>query len=73
MVAQIDALKSNNAWVLIELPAGKQPIGCKWVYKCKLKSDGTLERYKGVWLQKGIVNVREWTTLILFLMLPSTQ
>lgn len=27
----------------MELPAGKKPFPCKWVYKVKLKSDGSLE------------------------------
>jgi hypothetical protein len=29
-----------------DLPKGKKAIGCKWVYKIKYKSDGTLERHK---------------------------
>ena len=28
------------------LPPSKVPIGCKWVYKVKLKADGSVERYK---------------------------
>uniref|UniRef100_A0A2N9G1L7 Conserved oligomeric Golgi complex subunit 6 n=1 Tax=Fagus sylvatica TaxID=28930 RepID=A0A2N9G1L7_FAGSY len=46
MQAELQAFKANNTWVLTDLPVGKQAIGCKWVYKIKLKSDGTLERYK---------------------------
>lgn len=30
----------------MEIPAGKNAIGCKWVYKIKYKSDSTIERYK---------------------------
>jgi hypothetical protein len=35
----------NNTWILTSLPPGKKAIGCKWVYKVKLKSDGSVERY----------------------------
>ena len=35
------------------LTPGKKPIGCKWVYKIKLKSDGTLECYKACLVAKG--------------------
>ena len=32
--------------VLQDLPQGKKPISCKWVYKVKYNSNGTLQRYK---------------------------
>uniref|UniRef100_A0A2N9IX21 Reverse transcriptase Ty1/copia-type domain-containing protein n=1 Tax=Fagus sylvatica TaxID=28930 RepID=A0A2N9IX21_FAGSY len=44
MQAEIHALETNQTWSLTSLPHGKIPIGCKWVYKVKLRSDGTLER-----------------------------
>ncbi|KAL4341630.1 hypothetical protein GQ457_08G017410 [Hibiscus cannabinus] len=46
MEEEIQALERNNTWDLVPLPPGKKTIGCKWVYKTKLKADGTLERYK---------------------------
>ncbi|GJT70103.1 retrovirus-related pol polyprotein from transposon RE2 [Tanacetum coccineum] len=46
MKAEIDALESNGPWELVTLPPGKKAIGCKWVYKTKYISDGTVERHK---------------------------
>uniref|UniRef100_A0A2N9FFN8 Reverse transcriptase Ty1/copia-type domain-containing protein n=1 Tax=Fagus sylvatica TaxID=28930 RepID=A0A2N9FFN8_FAGSY len=39
--------------ILTTLPEGKQPISCKWVYKVKLKADGSLKRYKVRLVAKG--------------------
>ncbi|GKB02969.1 zinc finger, CCHC-type containing protein, partial [Tanacetum coccineum] len=36
----------NNTWVLADLPPGCKPLGCKWIFKRKLKVDGTIENFK---------------------------
>jgi hypothetical protein len=53
MAAQIHALEANNTWLLTDLPPNKRPIGCKWVYKVKLKANGEVERYKARLVAKG--------------------
>lgn len=42
MNAELAALEQNNTWELTALPPGKRPIGSKWVYKLKLKTDGNM-------------------------------
>ena len=50
MDKEIEALEINNTWTLVPLPLGKCPIGYKWVYKVKYLPNGTIERYKLVYL-----------------------
>jgi hypothetical protein len=38
---------------LTELPKHKNPIGCKWIYKLKFKSDGSIDKYKVRLVAKG--------------------
>ena len=37
------------------MPHGKSAIGCKWIYKIKAKSDGSIKRYKARLVAKGYV------------------
>ena len=53
MKQEIDALELNQTWDLVPLPVDKKPIGCKWVYKTKLKPDGRIEKYKARLVAKG--------------------
>ena len=46
MKVEYDALMKNKMWTLVELPLNKKPIGRKWVYCTKFKSDGTIEKNK---------------------------
>lgn len=53
MATEIQALELNNTWYVVPLPSNKQAVGCKWVFKIKYKSDGTMERYKSRLVAKG--------------------
>ncbi|GMP80286.1 hypothetical protein CsSME_00035440 [Camellia sinensis var. sinensis] len=53
MIEEMKALRKNGTWELTELPPGKRPVGCKWVYTVKHKADGSIERYKARLVAKG--------------------
>ncbi|CAL0329743.1 unnamed protein product [Lupinus luteus] len=50
---ELDALRSNETWVITSLPNDKKAIGCKWIFKVKYKADGSIERYKARLVAKG--------------------
>ena len=50
---EMASLRTNNTWVLVDLPQGSKPIGCKWVFKRKLKPDGSIDKYKARLVAKG--------------------
>jgi len=47
------ALMRNKTWHLVPPSAGRNIIDCKWVYKIKRKSDGSIDRYKARLVAKG--------------------
>ncbi|XP_020081112.1 uncharacterized protein LOC109704749 [Ananas comosus] len=53
MKSEIDSMHSNQVWVLVDPPEGIVPIGCKWIYKRKIGSDGKVETYKARLVSKG--------------------
>ena len=46
MKEELDALSKNHTWNWVSLPPRKSVVGCKWIYKIKTRSDGSIECYK---------------------------
>eukprot|EP00253_Pinus_taeda_P011634 PITA_11634 len=53
MEEEYESILKTKAWDLIELPEGKQPIGCKWLYKPKFKVDESIDKYKARLVANG--------------------
>nr|KYP44419.1 hypothetical protein KK1_034053 [Cajanus cajan] len=53
MQAEIQALHANNTWQLVDLPSGRKPIGCRWVFRVKENPDGSINKYKARLVAKG--------------------
>lgn len=45
-IEQIEALQSTGTWELTVPPDGAKVIPCKWVFKVKSNSDGSVDRFK---------------------------
>jgi hypothetical protein len=50
---EMDSIFSNGTWEVTDRPYGCKPVGCKWVFKKKLKPNGTIEKYKARIVAKG--------------------
>lgn len=53
MAEEYDALMRNDTWSLVQLPSGRVPIGCKWIYKKKEDSSGNVSRFKARLVAQG--------------------
>ncbi|GKC06151.1 putative RNA-directed DNA polymerase [Tanacetum coccineum] len=50
---EMEALNRNHTWDITDLPKGRNPIRCKWIYKIKYKANGEIKRYKVRLVAKG--------------------
>ncbi|KAL0557027.1 hypothetical protein IC582_005545 [Cucumis melo] len=50
---ELQALAKSHTWDYVDLLPGKKPIGCKWIFKIKTHSDGSIKRYKAHLVAKG--------------------
>lgn len=53
VMEEMSALEQMGTWELVQKPKGKVPVGCKWVFTVKYRSDGSIERYKARLVAKG--------------------
>jgi hypothetical protein len=57
MVEEMDALDKNEAWDIVDLPAGRKFVGSKWLFKKKFNVEGKVEKYKALLVAKGYSQV----------------
>ena len=50
---EMESLKVNQVWTLVDLPPGRKAIGNKWILKLKRKVDGSIDKYKAQLMVKG--------------------
>ena len=51
--SEIDSILQNHTWELVDLPPGCQPLSYRWIFKRKMKADGTIDKYKARLVIKG--------------------
>nr|GEW15436.1 hypothetical protein [Tanacetum cinerariifolium] len=50
---EMQSMKDNEVWVLVELPSNGKTVGSKWLFKKKTNMDGVVHTYKAHFVAKG--------------------
>lgn len=50
---ELKLLQKNQTWNLVERPVNRKILKNRWIFKVKLKADGTIDQYKARLVGKG--------------------
>ncbi|GJU75146.1 retrotransposon protein, putative, ty1-copia subclass [Tanacetum coccineum] len=53
MNVEMQSMKDNEVWILVELPPNGKYVGSKWLFKKKTNMDGAVHTYKAYLVAKG--------------------
>lgn len=53
----IQAIENNRTWKVVNMPKGKKPIGCKWVFTIQYKTDGIIKKHKTILVTKSYTQI----------------
>ncbi|GKF68113.1 retrotransposon protein, putative, ty1-copia subclass, partial [Tanacetum coccineum] len=53
MNVEMQSMKDNDVWVLVELPPNARTVGSKWLFKKKTDIDGAVYIFKACLIAKG--------------------
>ena len=46
-------LFKNSAWEIVPRPVEKSVVGSRWIYKVKKAADGSVDKYKVIFVARG--------------------
>jgi hypothetical protein len=50
---EMNSILINGTWETCNLPVGCKPLGCKWIFKKKMKTNDTVDKFKASLVAKG--------------------
>lgn len=53
MTEEMQAIKKNSTWELVDVPEGKNIVGLKWVFRTKYNADRSVQKRKARLVAKG--------------------
>ena len=53
MTEQYNSIMKNDVWDIIPKPKNKSVVSSKWIYKIKHVADGSIEKYKAIFVARG--------------------
>ena len=57
MVEEYDSIIKNSAWEIVPRSVGKSVVGSRWIYKVKKVENGSVEKYKAIFVAWGFSQV----------------
>lgn len=70
------SILSNKTWILVDLPQGSKPIRYKWIFKKRVKPDGTVKKYKAHLVAKRYKEKKDFdyfNTYVLLVMISTIR
>ncbi|CAA7023934.1 unnamed protein product [Microthlaspi erraticum] len=55
--SEMDSILQNHTYIITDLPPGFKALGCRWIFKTKLKTDGAIDKYKARLVVQGFRQV----------------
>jgi len=54
----LNTLNGYSLWTLVPLPASHNVVSCRWIFKTKLRSDGSIKHHKARLVAQGFFQVQ---------------
>ena len=53
MMKEYQSIMKNGVWYIVPKPKNKSVVSSKWIYKIKHVTDGSIEKYKAIFVARG--------------------
>eukprot|EP00253_Pinus_taeda_P015286 PITA_15286 len=57
MVEEYESMVKNNVWKVVPRSVDKSIVGLRWIFKVKHGTNGSIEKYKAIFVSKGYFQV----------------